>query len=202
MMSMVIWMLGIALGVSLLVLSAAMGLPLAHMAVAAFIALVIALVAIRENREQRAAGLTESAIASSTAMIMALVWIWGALALLVTYYFILRWNEWLHFFIAFAVLGALCLFISNMLRRDAEAGRDDESMIKIGNYLTIGQLVGMIVTMIGLLVDGKMWRFTTSAGNRIGWQDWAANNIFFFGALALAAISLNALLSKRKGAAD
>jgi hypothetical protein len=43
------------------------------------------------------------------------------------------------------------------------------------------------------VIDGKMWRFASEAGRRDGWQDWAANNFFFFGALALACIAANAL---------
>lgn len=197
MASMFIWMLGIALGISILVISAAVAQPLAHMAAAAFISIVIAILAVRENRALHAAGASSPSIASSTARHMGFVWVWGALSLLVTYFFILKWHEWLSFFIAFAVAGALCLFIANTLDRDAAAGREDATMMKIARYLTIGQLVGMAITMIGLVVDGKMTRFATEAGKRVGWQDWAANNIFFFGALALAAISLNALQTSK-----
>lgn len=192
MASMFIWMLGIALGIAIMVISAAVGQPLMHMAAAAFIGLVIALLGIRENREQHHAGASKSAVASSTARYMGLVWVWGALALLVTYFFILKWHEWLHFFMAFAIAGALCLFIANMLGRDAEAGREDPSMMKVARYLTIAQLVGMVVTVIGLLVDGKMTRFLTPR-----FTDWAANNIFFFGAIALAALSANSLMTSR-----
>ena len=44
----------------------------------------------------------------------------------------------------------------------------------------IGQVAGMVIVMVGLLVDGKMTRFAKA---RPGWEDWAANNIFFFGAM-------------------
>ena len=50
--------------------------------------------------------------------------------------------------------------------------------------------------MLGLIVDGKMTRFLNPK-----YGDWAANNIFFFGALASPAISLNALLASRSSAA-
>jgi hypothetical protein len=46
----------------------------------------------------------------------------------------------------------------------------------------------MIAVVVGLLIDGKMTRFLVP---RYG--DWAANNIFFFGALAIGAISAYAL---------
>lgn len=192
MASMIIWMLGIALGIAVLVLSAAAGQPLLHMAVSALISLVIAWLAIRENRTLTAAGAAKATVASSTARHMGFVWVWGALSLLVTYYFILKWHEWLHFFSAFAIAGALCLFIANTLDRDTLAGREDETMMTVARYLTIVQLVGMVATVIGLIVDGKMTRFLTPR-----FTDWAANNIFFFGAVALAAISLNALRTSK-----
>jgi len=198
MAAVVIWMLGIALGLSIMIVTAAANMPLVHMAAAAIVSLVIAVLGVRENRALRAAGASESAVAASTARHMAMVWIWGAIGLLVTYFFILTWKEWLTFFLVFAGVGVLCLIMTGALSRDAAAGREDPTMLKLGNYLTVGQLVGMVVTMIGLVVDGKMTRFATIAGQRTGWQDWAANNIFFFGAMALAAISLNALLSKPK----
>ncbi|MEE8310044.1 MAG: hypothetical protein V3R34_06600 [Hyphomicrobium sp.] len=51
-------------------------------------------------------------------------------------------------------------------------------------------VVGMLITMIGLVIDDKMPRDPQE-------PDWAANNIFFFGAAALALISANALRSPK-----
>jgi hypothetical protein len=76
------------------------------------------------------------------------------------------------------------------MSRDVETGREDETMLKLARYLTIGQLVGMLITMIGLVIDDKMPRDPQE-------PDWAANNIFFFGAAALALISANALRSPK-----
>lgn len=192
MAAMFIWMLGIALGIVILVLSAATAQPLLHMAAAALISIVIALVAIRENRQLHATGASTPTIAASTARHMGFVWVWGALSLLVTYFFILRWHEWFHFFLGFAVAGALCLFIAGTLDRDGASGREDPTMMKIARYLTIAQLVGMVITVIGLIVDGKMTRYQTPR-----FTDWAANNIFFFGAIALAAMSANSLMTSK-----
>jgi predicted membrane channel-forming protein YqfA (hemolysin III family) len=50
----------------------------------------------------------------------------------------------------------------------------------------MGQLIGMIIAMIGLILDDKMPRDPQQ-------PDWAASAIFFFGAAALAAISMSAL---------
>src|SRR5262249_59158787 len=96
-------------------------------------------------------------------------------------------------FMAFAVLAGLSVVLSATLRTDAARGVRDDMLMKIARGFSIFILVAMLITMVGLLVDGKMWRFTTIAGMRRGSQDWAANNIFFFGAVALVAISGNAI---------
>ena len=64
-------------------------------------------------------------------------------------------------------------------------------MLRIARYLAIVQLVGMVVTMLGLIIDGKMVRFLT-----LRFTDWAANNVFF-GALGIAVISAYALRNNK-----
>jgi hypothetical protein len=73
-----------------------------------------------------------------------------------------------------------------MMSKDAAAGRQDDAILNIARYLTIGQLAGMVIAMVGMIIDDKMPRDPSE-------PDWAANAIFFFGAAALAAISMNAL---------
>lgn len=203
MSSMIIWMLGIGIAVAALVVTAAMKYFYLHMALAALISILVALASIHETRDA-VDGPPIAGHGIDIAMRhMGMVWTWGALTLLVTYAFdILSWREWWQFFIAFFVLAGLSLFLSATLRKDSDAGMGDATMIKIARSFSIFILVAMIATMVGLLIDGKMWRFTTLAGLRRGSQDWAANNIFFFGAMALAAISWNAIgLTGRKPAA-
>jgi cytosine/uracil/thiamine/allantoin permease len=197
MTSMVLWMLGIGASVALLVLSAAARQPHLHMVVAAGVALLFALAAIAENRRLRAATGSEALVASSTARYMGLVLIWGSLGLFVTYGFsVLKWKEWWHFFLALIAAAGLCLFFAATLKKDAEAGKDDPTMKTLGRYLAMIMTGGMFVTMIGLLADGKMTRYMDPRHT-----DWAAQNIFFFGAVALAAIGVNALVASRKASA-
>jgi hypothetical protein len=122
-----------------------------------------------------------------------LIWAWAALGILVTYALILeqRWPEWKQYFLGFIVAAAGCLLFAKMLDRDAELGTDDPAVMKLGRLLVIVQLAGMLIALISLLIDGKFPRAA-------GYPDWAASNIFFFGALAIAAISLSALLNSRK----
>jgi phosphatidylglycerophosphate synthase len=143
-----------------------------------------------------AAGASRSAVGASKAREMGLVWGWGAVCILATYALgVASWKEWWHFLIPFAVLSVACLWFARTLGRDAANGVNDEGMLKLSRNLAIGQLVGMIVTMVGLVIDGKMTRFIAP---RKGWEDWPANNYFFFGALALAILSIHAIRAQSK----
>lgn len=191
---MILWMTSIAISIALLVLTAAAKLSdpnmaYAHMFIAASMSVFFALTAISDTRKLVNSDASRSAVSASSARYMGYVWVWGALALLISYGFgIVEWHEWWHFFLAFAIAGAAALFFAKLLQRDAEQGKDDETILKVSRYLGYVQFFGMLAVMLGLIIDGKMTRFLVP---RHG--DWAANNIFFFGALALAAISAYAL---------
>jgi hypothetical protein len=181
-----IWGISLAIGVAAVVAGAAADMPGLHMGLTALVCLGFALAAVWERRRLAAGGAGEAALASATASSMALVWAWAALSLLLTYVFVLSWIEWWQYVLGAGVIAALCLFFSATLARDAAAGREDEAMLKLARYLAVAQLVGMVAAMIGLVLDGKMPRAHDK-------PDWAASTIFFFGAAALAVISLNAL---------
>lgn len=198
MAAMIVWVLVICVSVALLVVTAAAEKFYVHMVIACVVPIFFAVYALRENKQALDARASEAEIAALNARYMSLVWIWGSLALFTTYWSVLQWKEAWQFVIAFVLAGALCLFFSFLLGRDAESKTEDRTLLKIARYLSVIQLGGMAAIMIGLLVDGKMWRFKTVAGLRPGSQDWAGNNIFFFGALALAAISLVALQSSKR----
>jgi hypothetical protein len=191
---MIFWMSSIAISVALLVVTAAMkaatpSMAYVHMAIAALMAIVFTLVAIRETRALAEGGASRSAVAAQTARFMGYVWAWGALGLVISYGTgVVAWREWITFFAALVILAAASLFFSTLLQRDADEGTEDEAVLKIGRYLAWGQLAGMILVVLGFLIDGKMMRFLEP---RHG--DWAANNIFFFGAIAIGAISAYAL---------
>lgn len=199
MSSMIVWMMGIGISVAAMVVAAAIQSHYLHMTLAAAVSIVVALSAFGESRENTEAGSEAGLVASANLRHMGLVWAWGALGLFVTYAFkILEWREWLHFFIAFLVLAGLSLFLSATLRKDSEEHQQDQTMLKVARGYSVFVLVAMLLTMVGLLVDGKMWRFMSVAGQRVGSQDWAANNIFFFGAMALAAVAWNAISNLRR----
>ena len=195
---MVAWILSIAISVALLAYTAAarsesLAMAYYNMALAAAFSLVFVVLALRSNSALRASGATQSALAADTARSMSLIWFWGVIGLAVIYGSgILAWKEWWHFLLAFAAVGALCLYSHIRLRRQADSGVDDAALLRNGRIATIVQLVGMVVVVVGLLVDGKMVRFFVER-----YTDWAANNIFFFGSAAIGAICAYALMTQK-----
>jgi hypothetical protein len=160
-----------------------------HFAVAALTAVACVAIAVYDVNRLVAAKATPSALAASNAGHLGMVWCWGAIALLITYGTnVLTWKEWLSFFIIFFIAAGLCLFFSATLKKDAAEGKVDSSLLNIARTLTTVQMVSMGFVVIGLILDGKMTRFMTPR-----FTDWAANNIFFAGAIAVAAICAHAL---------
>ncbi len=192
-----IWMLLLTISVCGVVLTTATGDNTAQMAATGLVSLMLGIFGIAANRRARNSGASEYAIAAATARSMGLVWAWCALCLLLIYLIYLSWGEWWQFFLLCAAAATVCLFVAATLDRDDAKGAKDDTMLKIANGLAAFQLAGMIVTVVGLYLDGKLDRFKHA---RPGWEDWAGNNVFFFGAIALAAISAYALFEQRKHA--
>jgi hypothetical protein len=188
MLSIAGWLFALAVAVCATIVAAAAHEPTLHAAAAGLVGLVIAALAIRDHQRLRQTGAPTSAIASSTARYLGLVWAWGAIALVITYTVIVdsRWPEWWQFFMGFAFAAAVSLAFALMLDRDRASGRADASLVKFGRVLLQVQVIGMAVGIISLFVDNKFPRDAAHA-------DWAGNNIFFCGALTIALICLDAL---------
>lgn len=183
-------MLALVAAVCATVLAAAATQPPQHMAVAGVVTLGLAFMALRDRQRLMISGAPANAIASSTARHLGLVWAWAALSFAATYLLVIeaRWPEWWQFFIGFGFAAVASFVFASMLDRDAVDGRADDLLVKFGRLLVQVQIVGMAAEIISLFVDGKFPR-------AVNYADWAGCNIFFFGALAIAAISLDALRS-------
>jgi hypothetical protein len=192
--AMVAWMLLIAVSVAGLVVSAALragnqSMAYSHFAIAAGVSILFALLGVRKLIALHAAGATRSAIAAEGARSTGLVWAWVALVIGATYGTgVLTWKEWLFHFIGIIGVAAGCLAIAAALDRSASQPREDETMLTLARYLGIGQLVGMMIVIIGFLVGGQMTRFLVER-----FADGPAKNVMFFGAVAVAAITGAAL---------
>lgn len=192
MSSIAAWMISLTLGLCAIILTAGAHQPFLNLLATGLVSVAFASFAIRENRLLTEEGGSRSAIAGSTARYIGLVWTWGALGLLVIYALVFenRWPEWWQFFISFATAAVGCIIFANMLGRDDEAGKEDESVMGLGRLLVKVQLIGMAIAIISLMLEGKFPRDTAHA-------DWAACNIFFFGGIAIAAICANALAASK-----
>ena len=195
--SVLVWLLFLIISLSAIVFVATRLDAHLHAIMASIIAIVWASLGIASNWSRRNDGASEFQVAASTAQDMGFVWGWGALAILLTYGFVIQWKEWLVFGSAAAVIAVICLALGYLLQRDSEKAGSDETMLNLAWYLTVGQLVGMVIAAIGLFVDGKIPAHVKESTAHQAWQDWAANNIFFYGALVLICISANALYSMR-----
>lgn len=186
------WIISLTLGLCAVIVTAGAHQPFLNLLATGLVSAAFASLAIRENRAFLAEGENKSVVAASTARYIGLVWAWAALALLVIYALVFenQWKEWWQFFLSFATAAVGCLIFSNMLERDADAGKQDDAVMGVGRLLVKVQLVGIAVGIISLFVDGKFPRDTVH-------PDWAACNIFFFGGIAVAAICANALASSR-----
>jgi hypothetical protein len=188
----VIWLLALVAGAGASAVAAGSGTPVHFMAVTAVTCLVLAMLAIREILSLANSGASLSAISAGAARGMGFVYAWGALALFATYVFVLpSWHEWPVFCGAFAVVTAISFFFAATIAKDAARGKDDETLLKIGRILTMAQFAGTLVAIVGLLLDPDK-QFLNK-----GRLDWAAQTIFFFGAIALAMISAAALAYTR-----
>ena len=197
MSSLIVWMLALTVSLCATILSAAAGVPHVHMAVTGIVTLAIAIVAVQAHRGLASTNASRSALAASTARFIGLVWLWAGIAIVFTYNFVFaHWHEWPQFSAGLMIIGCMCMTLSVMFQRDADEGRDDESILKVSRLLNVIQIVGMLIAAIGLVADHK-FDFGASTAR----VDWAANNIFFFGALAIACIGVHAIAAEQKSAA-
>lgn len=192
--SQIIWIILLIFGVTAVVATAWSGRTDLHMGVSIAVAAIYAVLGLAAHRTNEKAGASRSAQASSNASSMALVWLWGGLSCAIIYASFLTWREWWQFALAFTAVGAISYGFSRMMAKDAAIGKNDATMLKLARNLAWLQLAGMAVTMVGLLLDPDK-RFLVVKER---WEDWAANSIFFFGAAALAILSLYALIKEKR----
>lgn len=208
--SQIAWFVLLLAGIAAVVVTAQTGRTDLHLGAAALVAAIYTIRGLMLHRANEAAGASRSLHdtgrrslqdtgrrslqASSNASSMALVWLWGGLSCAIIYASFLTWREWWQFALAFTAVGAISYGFAHLMAKDAAAGKDDATMLKLARNLAWLQLVGMIVTMAGLMIDPDK-RFLSV---KEGWEDWAANSIFFCGAAALFVLSLHALIKDRR----
>lgn len=166
--------------------------PAIVLAASGAVGLVLVVSGIVRRRRHMSRGASISRIESSTAASMGLIWLWGAIAIVTVYPLMMYWREWPHFSGAFLAAGLLSLGYARLVSRDADAGRDDPTLLQLGRYLAWAQFAGMIITLIGLGIDPDKEIVYIKE------TDWAGNGIFVTGAAALLLMTAEALFLSRQ----
>lgn len=190
--------LAIALG--LLVFTASRELVYLHAAICILVALALTIAAVVGHRDAEVSGASTGLILGGDAGNMGWIWGFGALAMAAMYGpKILDWKEWWHFVLGFAAAALSSFYFAGRLRGMSE-NDSGSNLLKITRYLSIAQIVGMVAVIVGLVIDGKMDRLglTFSGPRHNPPADWAANNVFFFSAMALLVVNWVSLGTKRR----
>ena len=191
----VIWAIGLLGSVAMLVVMASIKSYVPHLVLGALVAALVSVAAYRKNKLEMSRGvLSRSKLASVNAVYMTMIWAWGGVAIAATYLLLpelheLNWwrKEWWQFVLGFAGGAVISGIFAYKLNNDESVAGEETTLSRYSKFMAIGQLVAMIATMVGLIIDGKM---------DFGWVDWSANNIFFCGAAGLACVSWIALSSQ------
>ena len=197
MVALIVWTIGLLASVPVLVILASMNSYVAHLVFALAVVAVVALAAYRKNRLELARRiLSPSGLASINATYMTLIWAWGGISIAAIYLLSpelheLNWwrKEWWQFVLGFGAAAVTSAIFAYMLYGDQSEYGDETRLTRWSRYFAIIQLIAMVGTMLGLIIDGKM---------DFGWIDWSANNIFFSGAAGLAVVSWIALRTQKQ----
>jgi hypothetical protein len=118
--------------------------------------------------------------AQSNAVLAALVYAWGAIAMLAIYSLTpLKWQHWWQYGAAMLLIAGAIFLYAYVLTAGRESYRSARALeILIG--LTTAQGIAVVVALLWLMLSGKIY---TPRG------DWAANEIFIGGAVMLAMLA-------------
>lgn len=122
-------------------------------------------------------------------MIQAVTWLWGSVSLSAMYYLTdLSWYHAYEYAFFLLVPALICVFYARAIRREPDAVRRAR-VLRLGTMLMVLQVVLMAIVLAVLVAQGKI------GGTR---PDWAANHIFLWGPLTIAALSVVAIRSQRQ----
>lgn len=191
--TMVVWILILAIAVSVHAVTAAMPTIWLHALISVMVSLVIAVLAVRENEKPITSEAEAFALSATNAHYMGIVWSWAAVTIALTYGLVLQWPQWWHFVMPFGAAAILCLCFANLMTKGAQ-NTTAERALKISRFLAIVQMVGALAAIASLILGNKL-PFLSGTPSDQAARDWAANDVIFFGATALSAIGFAALRS-------
>ncbi len=134
-------------------------------------------------------GPAAAACAQGNAVLAALVYAWGAIAMLAIYSLTaLSWRHWWQYGAAMLLIAVAIFLYAYLLSAGRESYRSPRALAVLMG-LTAAQGLAMLVVIFWLVLSGKTY---TPRG------DWAANAIFIGGAVMLAMLSAVSILTHRK----
>jgi hypothetical protein len=179
------WMFAITIAVSGMLITAATEMYALHFAVGAITATFIAISAVRDHRLALDGGAGKVKLAAIVSRHMGMLWAWAAISTLITYQLLITWTtNWMGIFLILVMGAAACLFIANILQREADAGDPDDHLVDLVNLIAKLQFAAMCVIIGGLIAAG---RFGADAFG--GQNKWAAVNILLCAGIGLAVLS-------------
>ncbi|MGE8941699.1 hypothetical protein ACO2I3_07290 [Leptospira interrogans] len=184
--------LALCLSVAVIVLGAGRGAQMLVGASAGLFALVVLVVGLRANQplwsEEQTTDEAAVEAARFNAWLMAIAFVWGAVAMFAVYTLSgLRWQHGWQYGAGMALLGAFAYVFGVLLDRAGPGAR--RPVLQRGLQLTMLQGVAAVAGLVFLIGSGKLETFR---------PDWAANQIFLFGGLAIVGLSAIAVITQRK----
>lgn len=182
------WLLtAIAASIAAMVSGVAAGMPGLSWAGAGLFAAVLVAVAIDVNRPwwaQAGSGLDHDlavAAAIRNARLMILGYLWGSLALFAIYRLGgLRWHHGVQYAAGMAAVAWLILAYVHLISRPGSALRSPKALL-IATRVSLAHGAGALAGITFLLASGKIHSIKS---------DWAANQVFLAGGIAVVALCL------------
>lgn len=190
-----LWMFGVAIAVSAMVITVAMELYSLQFALGTVTATFIAVAAMRDYAEAE----THAAVAARRSAVlvrhMGILWGWAAVSVCIVYSTIMVWTQsWIPLFMVLVIACGICMLIANLLDRDAAAGVTDARVIAFIDRVVWAQFVAIVLLVGTLIAVGKFGAASFSAENK-----WAAMNIVLSTGFGLAIISGFSILNTITG---
>jgi hypothetical protein len=195
MLAMLIWGLGLAVSLAIILIATASATHSTQLIAALVIVTAIAASGVRDQMARPYPARSDLAMARTTVRYLGLLWSWSLLAIATIYSFLLHWPKYM-IVVGVATIGALtCLSLGIILEREAKSEKPDQGMVQISWLGIKVQLAVAALGIGGLMGAGRL------APDAFGGADkWAAINILVAASVGIVALTANALYVMSKSA--
>ncbi len=198
MLAIALWMFGVAIAVSVMVVTVAVEYYSIQFGLGAVIATFISVAGMRDHGDAEAHKASQTMRSAILVRHMSILWAWAAVSICLIYSTIIVWTKaWIPLFIVLILASGICMFIANMLQTDAEAGVTDERILAFVDRAVWAQFVVICLLIGGVVSVGRFDPAGYSGENK-----WPAMNIMLCTGLGLAIVSgfsiINAISGRRE----